>query len=38
LNEQRAERMWVDLMIESPAMNKITFRDLNFSRYPRAEI
>jgi len=38
LNEQRAERMWVDLMIESPAMNKITFRDLNFSRYQRAEI
>ena len=38
LNEQRAERMWLDLMIESPAMNKITIRDLNFSRYPRAEI
>jgi hypothetical protein len=38
LNEQRAERMWLDLMIEDPAMNKITFRDLNFSRYPRAEI
>ncbi|MFT6074136.1 MAG: hypothetical protein ACJAZ1_001052 [Yoonia sp.] len=38
LNEQRAERMWVVLMIESPVMNKITFRDLNFSRYSRAEI
>jgi hypothetical protein len=38
LNEQRAERMWIDLMIESPAMNKITFRDLNLCRYPRAEI
>ena len=38
LNEQRAERMWVDLMIESPTMNKITFRDLNLCRYPRAEI
>jgi hypothetical protein len=38
LNEKRAERMWLDLMIENPAMNKITFRDLNFSRYPRAEI
>ena len=38
LNEKRAERMWLDLMIEDPVMNKITFRDLNFSRYPRAEI
>jgi len=38
LNEARAERMWVDLMIEDPAMNRITFRDLTMSRYPRAEI
>lgn len=38
LNERRAERMWIDLMIESPAMNKISFRDLTLSRYPRAEI
>ncbi len=38
LNERRAERMWVDLIIESPAMNKITFRDLTLCRYPRAEI
>jgi hypothetical protein len=38
LNEKRAERMWGDLMIESPAMKKIAFRDLNFSRCPRAEI
>lgn len=38
LNEQRAERMWVDLMIESPAMNKITIRDFNLCRYLRAEI
>ena len=38
LNEQRADKMWVDLMIESPAMNKITFRDLTLCRYPRAEI
>jgi hypothetical protein len=38
LNEKRAERMWLDLMIESPAMNKITFRDLNFCRYPRAAL
>lgn len=38
LNEKRAERMWVDLMIESPAMNKITIRDLTLCRYPRADI
>ena len=38
LNEARAERMWIDLMIEDPAMNKITFRDFNLSRYPRAEM
>lgn len=38
LNERRAERMWVDLMVDSPAMNKISFRDLTLCRYPRAEI
>ena len=38
LNPARAERMWIDLMIEAPAMNRIVFRDLTLSRYPRAEI
>ncbi|WP_375255529.1 DUF6478 family protein [Yoonia sp.] len=38
LNERRAERMWLDLMIEEPAMNKIRIRDLTLSRYPRSEI
>lgn len=38
LNEKRAERMWLDLMIEDPAMNKICIRDLTFSRHPRSEI
>ncbi|MEL6681977.1 MAG: DUF6478 family protein [Pseudomonadota bacterium] len=38
LNEKRAERMWVDLMFENPSMNQIMIRDLNFSRYPRADI
>ncbi len=38
LNQQRAERMWIDLMIARPAMNKISFRDLTLCRYPRAEI
>lgn len=38
LNEQRAERMWIDLLIEAPEMNRITLRDLHLSRYPRAAI
>ena len=38
LNEKRAERMWIDLMIERPAMNKVTIRDLTLCRYPRADI
>lgn len=38
LNEIRAEQMWVDIMIESPAMNKVTIRDLTMCRYPRAKI
>lgn len=38
LNEKKAERMWVDLMFENPQMNEIKIRDLNFSRYPRADI
>lgn len=38
LNEKRAERMWLDLMFENPGMNKIILRDVNLSRYPRAEI
>jgi hypothetical protein len=38
LNERRADRMWIDLMIETPRMNQITLRDLTLSRYPRAEI
>lgn len=38
LNEKRADRMWLDLMIEDPAMNRITFRDLTLCRYPRANL
>lgn len=38
LNEKRAERMWLDLMIEDPAMNRIRIRDLTLCRYPRSEI
>ncbi len=38
LNEKRAERMWIDLMIGDPAMNRITLRDLHICRVPRAEV
>lgn len=38
INEKRIERVWVDLIFESPEMNQITIRDLTFCRYPRAEI
>ncbi|KJZ19128.1 DUF6478 family protein [Loktanella sp. S4079] len=38
LNEARAEKIWIDILFENPNMNKITIRDLNICRYPRAEI
>jgi hypothetical protein len=38
INEKRIERVWLDLIFESPEMNQVTIRDLAFCRYPRAEI
>nr|WP_146585412.1 DUF6478 family protein [Puniceibacterium confluentis] len=38
LNEKRVERMWLDLIFESPQMNQVVLRDLTFSRRPRAEL
>lgn len=38
LNVKRVEKMWLDLIFENPAMNKVTLRDINFCRYPRAEV
>ena len=38
INEQRVERMWVDLIFEGPEMNQIILRDVTFSRRPRAEV
>ena len=38
LNEQRAEKIWIDLMFQSPQMNQFLLRDLTISRYPRAQI
>lgn len=38
MNEQRVERLWLDLIFEGPQMNQIILRDVAFSRRPRAEI
>lgn len=38
LNEQRIEKMWLDLIFESPEMNQVTIRDITFCRHPRAEL
>ena len=38
MNEKRVEKAWVDLIFEGPEMNKVTLRDLTFSRRPRAEL
>ncbi|MDO6590902.1 hypothetical protein DS901_10905 [Loktanella sp. D2R18] len=38
VNEARAEKIWIDLLFETPQMNKITIRDVTVCRYPRAEI
>ena len=38
INEKRVEKIWVDLIFETPRMNQITLRDVTFSRRPRAEL
>ncbi|SDX02419.1 hypothetical protein SAMN05444358_102221 [Ruegeria halocynthiae] len=38
LNERRLEKLWLDLIIDQPAMNRVVFRDLTFCRYHRADL
>ena len=38
LTERRVERLWLDLIFERPAMNRIVLRDLAMSRRPRADL
>lgn len=38
INERRLEKMWLDLIFESPQMNSARIRDLFLSRHPRAEV
>lgn len=38
LNERRIEKLWLDLIIDQPAMNRVVLRDLTFCRYHRADL
>ncbi|WP_050603828.1 DUF6478 family protein [Ruegeria sp. 6PALISEP08] len=38
LNERRIEKIWVDLIFESPTMNRMVVRDLTFCRFHRADL
>ncbi|MBB1490743.1 MULTISPECIES: DUF6478 family protein [unclassified Paracoccus (in: a-proteobacteria)] len=38
INEKRLERMWLDLIFETPQMNSVRIRDLFFSRHLRADM
>jgi Family of unknown function (DUF6478) len=38
LDESRIEKLWLDLILEGPQMNQVTFRDVTLSRRPRADI
>jgi hypothetical protein len=38
LREVPVDKLWLDLMIDNPAMNAVRLRDLRFSRRPRAEV
>ncbi|WP_424967064.1 DUF6478 family protein [Dinoroseobacter sp. S375] len=38
LRDLPVERVWIDLMVEDPAMRRVTLHDLILSRHPRAEL
>ncbi|WP_424971963.1 DUF6478 family protein [Dinoroseobacter sp. S76] len=38
LRDMPLERIWIDLMVEEPAMRRLTFCDLILSRHARAEL
>lgn len=38
LNERRIEKIWVDLIFETPSMNRMVVRDLTFCRFHRADL
>lgn len=38
LNERRIEKMWLDLIIQDPGMNRVVLRDLTLCRHHRADL
>ena len=38
LNERRIDKIWLDLVLTNPAMNRITLRDLTLCRHHRADL
>ncbi|WBU54045.1 DUF6478 family protein [Paracoccus sp. SCSIO 75233] len=38
MNEKRLDNIWLDFIVEQPTANKISLREMIFSRHPRANI
>ncbi|MCG7521585.1 DUF6478 family protein [Ruegeria sp. Ofav3-42] len=38
LNERRIDKIWLDLVLSYPAMNRVVIRDLTFCRHHRADL
>lgn len=38
LNERRVQKIWLDLILDQPAMNRVVIRDLTLCRYHRADL
>ncbi|MEM1272477.1 MAG: DUF6478 family protein [Pseudomonadota bacterium] len=38
INEKRMEKVWLDLILEAPQMNRVLIRDMTITRAPRADI
>jgi hypothetical protein len=38
LNERRIDKIWLDLVLTNPAMNRIVLRDLTLCRHHRADL
>lgn len=38
LNEERIDKIWLDLILDNPKMNQATLRDLTFCRHHRADL
>ena len=38
MNEKRLDKIWLDLILEKPAMNAAMIREMIFSRHLRANV